>query len=131
MSIQIEALAARGGDALPFEVVERKSAGHPDTIADAVADGPARRSVTSLRLQALNAACDNPAKTRTEAAYRPSLMLSTPITRPTSLACTPQSVREKRVAAMPSRGHVDGGEDTRADCVSRWTCESRSPAAAQ
>jgi S-adenosylmethionine synthetase len=39
VSIRIEALAARGGDALPFEVVERKGAGHPDTIADAVAEG--------------------------------------------------------------------------------------------
>jgi S-adenosylmethionine synthetase len=38
VSIRIEALAARGGDALPFEAVERKGAGHPDTIADAVAE---------------------------------------------------------------------------------------------
>lgn len=36
--IRIEALAAPAGDALPLEVVEHKGAGHPDTIADAVAE---------------------------------------------------------------------------------------------
>jgi len=38
VSIRIESLPARGGDALPFEIVERKGVGHPDTIADAIAE---------------------------------------------------------------------------------------------
>ncbi|MFO0987363.1 MAG: protein-L-isoaspartate(D-aspartate) O-methyltransferase [Alphaproteobacteria bacterium] len=38
LNLKIEALTAPQGDALPAEAVERKGLGHPDTIADAVAE---------------------------------------------------------------------------------------------
>ncbi len=38
VNVKIEALAIPQGDALPVEVVERKGLGHPDSIADAVAE---------------------------------------------------------------------------------------------
>jgi S-adenosylmethionine synthetase len=38
VNIKIDALAAPQGDALPAEAVERKGLGHPDSIADAVAE---------------------------------------------------------------------------------------------
>ena len=38
MNLSIEALSAPQGDALPAEAVERKGLGHPDSIADAVAE---------------------------------------------------------------------------------------------
>ena len=38
MSVKIEPLSALQGDALPVEAVERKGLGHPDSIADAVAE---------------------------------------------------------------------------------------------
>ena len=38
VTLKIEILSAPQGDALPVEVVERKGLGHPDTIADAVAE---------------------------------------------------------------------------------------------
>ncbi len=38
LNLKIETLSAPQGDALPAEAVERKGLGHPDTIADAVAE---------------------------------------------------------------------------------------------
>jgi S-adenosylmethionine synthetase len=38
VEVRIEPLPARGGDTLAFEAVERKGSGHPDSIADAVAE---------------------------------------------------------------------------------------------
>lgn len=38
LTLRIEPLSAPQGDALPVEAVERKGLGHPDTIADAVAE---------------------------------------------------------------------------------------------
>ena len=38
VNLRIEPLSAPQGDALPAEAVERKGRGHPDTIADAVAE---------------------------------------------------------------------------------------------
>jgi len=42
VKLKIDALTAPQGDALPVEIVERKGLGHPDSIADAVAEGVSR-----------------------------------------------------------------------------------------